>query len=115
MATCTAAPQACTRERGSAGTPREQGLQWLREEATLAGSCGSLQERDVNGEVCKHDEHEFVQDLVVWLASDLVPIGHARISNSGGPCRQQQQPDGHASAWTERSSDTVHGKVGAKS
>ena len=67
------------------------------------------------GEVRKHDEHEFVQDLVVWLASDLVPIGHARISNSGGPFRQQQQPDGHTSAWTEGSSETVHGKVGAKS
>jgi len=50
--------------------------------------------------VFKHDEHEFVQDLVVWLASDIVPIGHPHISDGGGPCRQQQQPDGNASAWT---------------
>ena len=76
---------------------------------------GSLQEHDVNGEVRKHDEHEFVQDLVVWLASDIVPIGHPHISDGGGPCRQQQQPDGNASAWTERSSQDRPGKVGAKS
>ena len=90
--------------------PRKQGLQWLREEATLAGSCGSLQERDVNGEVRKHDEHDFVQDLVVWMTTDLGPIDHASIINGGRPCRQQQQPDGRASAWTERTSEAVRPK-----
>ena len=74
-----------------------------------------MRDHDVTRAVFKHDEHEFVQDLVVWLVSDLMPIGHARISNGGGPCRQQQQPDGLASAWTERASQDRPGKVGAKS
>ena len=42
--------------------------------------------------------------VVVWMATDLGPIGHASISGSGCPCQQQQQPDGHASAWTDKPS-----------
>ena len=68
---------------------------------------GSLQEHNVNGEVWKHDEHEFVSYLVGRLATGLGPNDHASITDGGDPCRQQQQPDGHASSWTERPSEAA--------
>ena len=74
---------------------------------------GALHDHNVAGEVCKHIEHESVSYLGIWMTTDLGPIGHASIINGGGPCRQQQQPDGHASAWMARSSEAVQRKVGA--
>ena len=35
-----------------------------------------MQDHDVTRAVFKHDDHEFVQNLVVWLANDFVPIDH---------------------------------------
>ena len=68
-------------------------------------ACGSPQDHDVSGEACKHDEHDFASYFVVVVAIDVGTIDHASITNSGGPCRQQKQPDGQASTWTERSSE----------
>ena len=97
------------------GTSHKQGLQWLRENATLTGVCGSLHDHDVDGEVCKHDEHELMSYLVVWMTASLGLIDDASLTEVNGHCWQQQLPDGQSSAWTEWSSETVHGKVGAKS
>ena len=55
--------------------------------------------------MCNHDENDLVTYFVVSMATDVGTIGHASIINSGGPCRQQKQPDGQASTWTERSSE----------
>ena len=68
-------------------------------------ACSNLQDHDVSSEVCNHDENDLVSYFVVSMAIDVRTIGHASITNSGGPCRQQKQPDGQASTWTERSSE----------
>ena len=89
-----------------------QGLHFLREDPTLSGSRWSLvHDHNVARAVSKHIEHESVSYLGIWMTTDLSPIGHASIINGGGPCWQQQQPDGHASAWMARSSEAVQRKV----
>ena len=92
------------------GASHKQGRHWLREDATLAGLRGSLQEHNVNGEVWKHDENEFASNLVGRIAIGLGTNDHASITDGGDPCRQQQQPDGHASSWTERPSEAAKKK-----
>ena len=62
---------------------------------------GAVHDLDVKRAVCKNLEHEPVSYLVVWMATDLGPISHPSVDNGKGRCRQQQQPDGHASAWTD--------------
>ena len=74
-------------------------------------ACSNLQDHDVSGEVCNHDENDLVSYFVVSMTIDVGTIGHASITNSGGPCRQQQQPDGQASTWKERSSEPSKRKV----
>ena len=71
----------------------------------LPACTGALQDPDVSVQVCWHDEDEFGPFLVLWMTTDLVPICHASITNSGGPCWQKQLPDGHASEWTEKPSE----------
>jgi hypothetical protein len=77
----------------------------------LPARAAALQDHDGARVVCKQTKHERMSYLVVWMAADLGPIGHASIVNNGGRCWQQQQPDGHASAWTEWSPETVQRKV----
>ena len=76
-----------------------------------AAACGSLQDDDVSGEACEHDEHDLVSYFVVSVAVDVGSIYHASVTNSGGACRQQKQPDERASTWTERSSEPSKRKV----
>ena len=76
-----------------------------------AAACSNLQDHDVSGEVCNHDENNLVSYFVVSMAIDVGTIAHASISNRGVPCRQQKQPDGQASTWTERSSEAFKRKV----
>ena len=63
---------------------------------------GALHDFDVKRAVCKNIEHEPVSYLVVWMTTDLGPISHASVDNGDARCRQQQQPDGHASAGRMR-------------
>ena len=83
------------------------GLQMLDDHTTLVSSRSSLAGPDVDPSACKHDEHDSIAYLVVWLTTDHVPMCHARITNCYGRIRQQQQPDGHASAWTEKLSEAA--------
>ena len=73
----------------------------------MPAHAGALQDHDVTRAVCKNDGLKSVLHVVVWMTTDLVLIGHASISGSGCPCQQQQQPDGHASAWTEKPWEAV--------
>ena len=68
-------------------------------------ACSNLQDHDVSGEACKHDKHDLVSYFVVSVAIDVGTIDRASITSSGGPCRQQKQPDGQASTWRERASE----------
>ena len=53
--------------------------------------------------------------LVVLMTASLGLIDHESLTEDDGHHWQQQLRDGHSSAWTEWPSETVHGKVGAKS
>ena len=81
------------------------GLQMLDEHTTLVSSRSSLAGPDVNHSACKHDKRDSISHLVVWLTTDHGPMRQARITNHQVQLRQQQQPDGHASAWTEKPSE----------